>query len=334
MSECEHRQWANYTILGEKHSMCVECGLSWKGSKRMSTGTAVKKIWDPKTLPPPKHYLRRNTKVVGWNGHSNWEFREWEALTTKGIVKSWHDAARLIAKWNTGTVGTAWEFRLPTHCERCYTECNETYPSLGLDGMIGKHVCNACHMEGVKLKQEEQKQMKCLKCGIYTHKAYMNGTLCSGCFKIKNQSILAEAKAKGVNKIRTVGEIWKFSTANAPFQSEQWGYQGTAKSPYVITHYFNKVDGSTTSDGWACGCMSFTRNVPRTPCKHILNVMLKEGKTPTGASAKAAKVSALLTDDDAKAFEKWKREQAEKGEVKPTAGAELQLFGAQGRKFR
>jgi hypothetical protein len=42
----------------------------------------------------------------------------------------------------------------------------------------------------------------------------------------------------------------------------------------------------------------------------------------------------LLTDDDVKAFEKWKREQAEKGEVKPSAGAELALFGASGRKFR
>jgi hypothetical protein len=129
-------------------------------------------------------------------------------------------------------------------------------------------------------------------------------------------------------------ETWKLDKANTPFNSEQWVYQGTSKSPYVITHYYNRVKGSTTSDGWSCSCMSFTRNVPRTPCKHILNVMLQEGKTPQGASVKAAKVSALLTDDDAKAFEKWKREQAEKGEVKPSAGAELQLFGVKGRKFR
>jgi hypothetical protein len=135
-------------------------------------------------------------------------------------------------------------------------------------------------------------------------------------------------------KIRTIGEIWKLERANSPFNAEQWGYQGTAKLPYVITHYLNKVDGSTTPDGWACSCRSFTRNVPRTPCKHILNVMLKEDQTPTGASAKAAKVSALLTDDDARAFEKWKREQAEKGEVKPSAGADLELFGSTTRKFR
>ena len=134
--------------------------------------------------------------------------------------------------------------------------------------------------------------------------------------------------------VRKVGEMWRLDKANSPFNAEQWGYQGTAKLPYVITHYFNKVDGSTTPDGWACSCMSFTRNVPRTPCKHILNVMLNEGKTPKGASAKAAKVSALLTDEDAKAFDKWKREQAEKGEVKPLVGAVLELFGSTVRKFR
>lgn len=302
----------------------------------MSAGTDVKKIWDTKTLPPPKHYLRRNPIVKNPAGYSNWETALWEDLTAKGIVKSWHDAARIIEKWNTLAGG--WEYKLPVHCERCYTCVHETYPSTGLPGMFGKHVCYSCHMEGIlNLKSEDSKQMKCSKCNAYTKNSYgvkYQPVLCDSCATIRNQSIVAEAKAKGVNPVRAVGDIWKFSTANAPFQSEQWGYQGTAKSPYVITHYFNKVDGSTTSDGWACGCMSFTRNVPRTPCKHILNVMLKEGKTPTGASAKAAKVSALLTDDDAKAFEKWKREKAEKGEVKPTAGAELALFGAQGRKFR
>jgi len=202
--------------------------------------------------------------------------------------------------------------------------------------MIGKHVCLSCHNEGIKLVQEKEK-MKCVKCMAYTKKSYgpANGLVkCSTCAAIEASATIAKAKATGTNPVRTVGSMWKLDKANAPFQSEQWGYQGTAKLPYVITHYFNKVDGSTTPDGWACSCMSFTRNVPRTPCKHILNVMLKEGQTPTGASAKAAKASALMTDDDAKAFEKWKREQAEKGEVKPSAGAELALFGAQGRKFR
>ena len=133
---------------------------------------------------------------------------------------------------------------------------------------------------------------------------------------------------------RLVGETWELDKGNTPFGSMQWGYQGTAKTPYVITQYHSRVDGSTTSDGWACSCMNFTRHVPRTPCKHILNIMLKEGQTPSGVSVKAAKVSSMLTDDDAAAFDQWKREQAEKKDIKPTAGNELALFGATARKFR
>ena len=133
---------------------------------------------------------------------------------------------------------------------------------------------------------------------------------------------------------RLIGETWELYTGNTPFGSKQWGYQGTAKTPYVITQYHSRVDGSTTSDGWACSCMNFTRHVPRTPCKHILNIMLKEGQTPSGVSVKAAKVSSMLTDDDAAAFDQWKREQAEKKDIKPASGAELTLFGATGRKFR
>ena len=133
---------------------------------------------------------------------------------------------------------------------------------------------------------------------------------------------------------RPVGTIWKIHRTLSPFNTIQWQYQGLGKLPYVITHYLSKVDGSVTQDGWACPCPSFTKNAPRTPCKHILNVMLNEGKTPTGASAKAAKTSALMSNDDAKQFEKWKREQAEKGEIKPSAGADLNLWGETGRRFR
>lgn len=301
----------------------------------MNYGAAMKKVWTTATLLPPKHYERRNTKRKNFAGYSNWETCDWQSI----IVKSWNAAELLITKWNqeSSANGYGWEYKLPLHCERCYTCVNETYPSMGLSAeMIGKHVCLACHNEGTKLMQEQSK-MNCVKCLAYTKKSYGPAgqmVKCSTCYAIEQSAVIAKAKATGTNPVRAVGSMWKLDKANAPFQSEQWGYQGTAKLPYVITHYFNKVDGSTTQDGWACSCMSFTQNVPRTPCKHILNVMLNEGKTPSGASAKAAKVSALLTDEDAKAFDKWKREQAEKGEVKPSAGAELQLFGAQGRKFR
>jgi hypothetical protein len=81
--------------------------------------------------------------------------------------------------------------------------------------------------------------------------------------------------------------------------------------------------------------MSFTRNVPRTPCKHILQIMLNTGKTPTGMSAKAATIGAAMTDDVAKDFQKWQLEQAAKKALKPAAGvAAIDLFGATGRRFR
>lgn len=131
-------------------------------------------------------------------------------------------------------------------------------------------------------------------------------------------------------KIRTVGEIWPLSNLSAPFQSTQWGYQGSAKVPYVITSYLTKRDGAVTGDGWACSCRSFTQNTPRTPCKHILNVMLKEGKTTNKTAVKLANVN----DEKLKAFEKWEREQAAKKPVNPTAGAKLKYFGATGRRFR
>jgi len=131
--------------------------------------------------------------------------------------------------------------------------------------------------------------------------------------------------------VRKQGDIWVLNKANAPFNSKQWAYQGSAKTPYVITHYISKKDGATTEDGWACSCMSFTRNTPRTPCKHILNVMLKENVPGVNkASAKMANVD----DEKLKAFQKWEREQAAKEKHKPTSGAELKHFGATGRKFR
>ncbi len=135
--------------------------------------------------------------------------------------------------------------------------------------------------------------------------------------------------------VRKEGEIWRLNSSNSPFGSEQWAYQGSAKSPYVITHYGHKKDGAVTQDGWACSCMNFTRNVPRTPCKHILNVMLKENPNlPLGSGLKASAKLASVDDKKLAQFEKWEREQAAKGEVKPTAGAKLNLFGTTTRKFR
>jgi hypothetical protein len=130
-----------------------------------------------------------------------------------------------------------------------------------------------------------------------------------------------------------VGDIWELPKSNSPMWTQQWGYQGSAKAPYIISRRDEgHANGSTTNDGWACSCMSFTRNTPRTPCKHILNVIVKYslGVVKT-ATAKMANVD----DAKLKEFEKWQREQAAlKAGNNPTAGAKLNLFGATTRKFR
>jgi hypothetical protein len=315
--------------------------VSWNGGNHWICPRCNKTATDRRMLTQrPKYYQRRNTNVKDGEGHCNWESCEWGKLT----VESWLDAEKRMTQFNAAQPGSGWEYQLPLHCERCYTTCHETYPSLGLSGMmIGKHVCLTCHMEGKKLLEEKDK-MVCSKCGVYVKKGQQfngGGVLCQNCYKVKADSVVAYNKAMGINppkaaKVRTVGEIWKLDKASAPMQAEQWGYQGSAHPPYIVTHYFSKVDGSTTADGWACGCMSFTRNVPRTPCKHILNVMLQEGKKPSALKSKHEDIAALagLGDADVDAFKKWQKEQAAAKEVKPVSGQELNLFGATGRKFR
>jgi hypothetical protein len=135
--------------------------------------------------------------------------------------------------------------------------------------------------------------------------------------------------------VRKEGDIWKLPRANSPLWTDQWAYQGSAKSPYIISKRpEGRADGSTTVEGWACACPNFTRHTPRTDCKHILNVKLKEG---LGTVKKTAAKTANVDDKKLKAFEAWEREQAMlKAGNKPTAGAnaKLNLFGATTRKFR
>lgn len=183
--------------------------------------------------------------------------------------------------------------------------------------------------------------MVCSKCGVYT-KAVQTGGLCKNCFTVKMQSIVAKTKAMGIDPPkpkfnpfdRKNGDFWQLSASTTPFGTEQWGCQGTARTPYIVTHYLNRKDGSTTTDGWACSCPNFTQHVPRTECKHILKIMLACKVAPTGMSNQAAKANANLTNEDAVAFEKWKREQAEKVAKPSDTAGELELFGKTGRKFR
>jgi hypothetical protein len=62
----------------------------------------------------------------------------------------------------------------------------------------------------------------------------------------------------------------------------QWAYQGSAKSPYIISRKGGyKGTGYATPEQkaqeWQCSCKSWTTTVPRQNCKHIVAVKLKEG---------------------------------------------------------
>ena len=78
------------------------------------------------------------------------------------------------------------------------------------------------------------------------------------------------------------GEIRKLPAASSPMFVSQWAYQGTAKTPYIISRKGGyKGTGYATeaqkAAEWACSCKSWTTTVPRAACKHIVAIKLKEG---------------------------------------------------------
>ena len=265
--------------------------------------------YDKTKREPPSHYLRRRKNPNSVPKYNNWEYSTWVDWDK---VTSFADAESTINAWNTQeslrTTGALWEYKLPLHCGRCYSvlfrndgyvTCNETHSGASSGGL---QLCSKC-------------------VAVYPT------------VKLPKPFLLPKAETSMPKpKIRNVGEIWRLDKANAPFGVSQWGYMGAAKTPYVITLYpTTKWEaGKTTPDGWACSCMNYTRNMPRTPCKHILNVMLREGVRVNKTAAKMANVDA----DKLEAFEKWQREQAEKAPVETTAGVKLARYGATGRKFR
>lgn len=69
------------------------------------------------------------------------------------------------------------------------------------------------------------------------------------------------------------GEIRKLAKVNSPLWKDQWAVQGTGKIPYIVSHK-NNAQGS--EDEWQCSCPSWTGNMPREDCKHILKIKLVE----------------------------------------------------------
>jgi hypothetical protein len=83
-----------------------------------------------------------------------------------------------------------------------------------------------------------------------------------------------------VSKMQS-GEIRKLPKSSSPMFTDQWSYQGTAKTPYIVSRKQGyKGNGYATeqqkAQEWQCSCKSWTTTVPRQKCKHIVAVMLKE----------------------------------------------------------
>jgi hypothetical protein len=143
------------------------------------------------------------------------------------------------------------------------------------------------------------------------------------------------------------GDYRKLPQSSSPLWMSQWAVQGTAKAPYIVSKkvFAANYSASTTDQGWACSCPNFTQHTPRTECKHILKVMLGEGVKPNGSfqltwtppAADCTWISrggiASLPDDQQDAFQKFLRQQAERGTPALPAGKTKDLF-AKGRRFR
>jgi hypothetical protein len=125
------------------------------------------------------------------------------------------------------------------------------------------------------------------------------------------------------------GDYRKLPQSSSPLWMSQWAVQGTAKAPYIVSKkvFAANYSASTTDQGWACSCPNFTQHTPRTECKHILKVMLGEGVKPNSAPV------ASLPDDQQDAFQKFLRQQAERGTPALPAGKHKPLFTT-GRRFR
>jgi hypothetical protein len=125
------------------------------------------------------------------------------------------------------------------------------------------------------------------------------------------------------------GDIRPLPRSSSPMWTSQWAVRGAFAVPYVVSRksHQEQYNGSTTESGWACSCPNFTQHSPRTECKHILKVMLLIGTKPSAPPV------ASLPDDQQAAFQKFLRQQAERGTPALPTGKGKPLF-TQGRRFR
>ena len=135
------------------------------------------------------------------------------------------------------------------------------------------------------------------------------------------------------------GEIRKLPAASSPMFVSQWAYQGTAKTPYIVSRKGGyKGTGYATeqqkAQEWQCSCKSWTTTVPRAACKHIIAVQLKEKilvmATPTKHPlilVKPEKGHVVISEQEHKEYKKFL-------EARGTRKAGNQFGDEEGRKFR
>lgn len=117
------------------------------------------------------------------------------------------------------------------------------------------------------------------------------------------------------------GQFRRLPKSSSPMCTQQYAYRGSAKAPYIISR---KTSGGGTLVEWQCGCGSWTSTVPRTDCKHIIEIKKAEGllvDISQGLDALKPKLAKALAPKNTKA----------KAAAAP--GEPVQLF-ATGRKFR
>lgn len=101
------------------------------------------------------------------------------------------------------------------------------------------------------------------------------------------------------------GEIRKLPKANSPLWVEQWAVMGTAAKPYVVSlkKVFPNPNVGKVNE-WACSCPNWTSHTPRTECKHILSVIVKEKLTIPANQA--------MDEKTAKEFAAFQKQRAKK----------------------
>jgi DNA-directed RNA polymerase subunit RPC12/RpoP len=174
-------------------------------------------------------------------------------------------------------------------------------------------------------KDQEYAVVRCLDCHAYHNQADWAGTLCPAC---SGKGILKPILLVKNPVAMKNGEFRKLPKSSSPLWTTQYAVQGTAKLPYVVSHTKRFGTGNTTTDqGWACSCPNFTQHTPRTECKHILKIMMSEGAKPNTPPV------AALPDDQQELYQKFLRQQAERGTPAQPAGVAKPLFTT-GRRFR